>query len=244
MLFFDQSLFGRAEALSGYNKQRQGSTAASLTQCGQAAWWSQVAGSGPWWCQWPASPRAFSVVGPSGKGWSRDARASGRLRLGCTPAPGPAPHSGAPGSLSDTRRSGACCRSHGSGRGAGSQLKREHRWRSTFQQVMLEHVPPSYEEAVAEMTFPDLNTGAHFKLIQSRGHQFHFSNLSVLFPSGESLEGLSCSISLESLTALFSLNVYDHLHEILIQFLSEVKLILWVPWLSLVPAAFPNGVIS
>lgn len=35
---------------------------------------------------------------------------------------------------------------------------------------MLEHVPPLYEGAVAEMVSPDLNTGAHFKLIESRGH--------------------------------------------------------------------------
>lgn len=31
-------------------------------------------------------------------------------------------------------------------------------------------MPPPYEGAVAEKAFPDLNTGAHFKLIQSRGH--------------------------------------------------------------------------
>lgn len=110
------------------------------------------------------------MVGLSGMGWSRVGRASGSLRHGCTPAPEPPPHSGAPGSLSDTRRYLAGCRIHGSGRGAGSQLKREHRWRSSFQQVMLEHVPPMYEGAVAEMVFPDLSTRAHFKLIQSRGH--------------------------------------------------------------------------
>lgn len=82
------------------------------------------------------------MVGLSGKGWPLVERASGHLHHGCTPALEPPPHSGAPGSLSDTRRSVAGCRSHGSGRGAGSQLKREHRWRSHFQQVMLMHVPP------------------------------------------------------------------------------------------------------
>lgn len=42
-----------------------------------------------------------------------------------------------------------------------------------FQKAMLEHVPPlpaPYDGAVAEMAFPYLNTGAHFKLIQSRLH--------------------------------------------------------------------------
>lgn len=161
MLFFDPPLFGKVVySASGYNKKRWGSTAASLTQGGQAVWWSQVVGSGPWWCRWPASLRAFSVVGLSGKGWSPAERASGRLCRGCTPALEPPPHSGAPGSLSDTHRYVAGCRSRGSGRGAGSQLKREHRWRSSFQQVMLEHVPRLYE-AVAEMALPDLNAGAH-----------------------------------------------------------------------------------
>lgn len=110
------------------------------------------------------------MVGLSGKGLSRVEHASDRPRHGCTPALEPPPHSGVPGSLSDTHRYVADYRSHGSGRGAGSQLKREHRWISSFQQVMLEHVPPLYEGAVAEMVFPDLNTGAHFKLIESRGH--------------------------------------------------------------------------
>lgn len=118
----------------------QRSTAASLTQ---AVWWLQVVGSGPWWCRWPAFLRAFSAVGLSGKGWCRAELASGPLCHGCTPALEPPPHSGAPGSPSGTRRYVAGCRSLGSGRGAGSQLKREHRWRSSFQQVMLEHVPPS-----------------------------------------------------------------------------------------------------
>lgn len=127
-------------------------------------------GSGLWWCRWPAFLRAFFAVGLSGRGCSRVERASGHLRRGCTPAPEPPPHSGAPGSLNGTHRYVAGCRSHGSGRGAGSQLKGEHRWRSSFQQVMLEHVPPLYEGAVAEMSFPDLNIRAHFKLIQSRGH--------------------------------------------------------------------------
>lgn len=157
-------------SLSGYNKKRHRSTAASLTQCGQAVSWLQVVGSGPWWYRWPAFLRAFSVVGLSGKGWSQVECASECLCHGCTPALEPPPHSGAPGSLSDTHRYAAGCRSHGSGRGAGSQLKREHRWRLSFQKVMVEHVPPLYEGAVAEKAFPDPNTGAHFKLIQSRGH--------------------------------------------------------------------------
>lgn len=123
--FWPTLIWQSCEAVSGYNKRRWGSTAASLTQCGQAVWWSQVAGSGPWWYRWPASLMAFSVVGLSGKGWSLVGRASDRLRRGCTPAPEPPPHSGAPGSLSDTHRYVAGCRSHGSGRGAGSQLKRE-----------------------------------------------------------------------------------------------------------------------
>lgn len=36
---------------------------------------------------------------------------------------------------------------------------------------MLEHLSPHlYEGAVAEMVFPDLNTEAHFKLVEARGH--------------------------------------------------------------------------
>lgn len=121
------------------NKQnRWRVTAASLTQCGLVAWWSQVAGSGPWCYQWPAFLRAVSAVGLSGKGCCPAAHASETPGHGCTPARGPPPHSGAPGNPSGTRRYVAGCRSRGSGRGAGSRLKREHRWISSFQQVILE----------------------------------------------------------------------------------------------------------
>lgn len=72
------------------------------------------------------------MVGLSGKGWYQAECASGCCRHGCTPALEPPPHSGAPGSRSDTHRYVGGYRSLGSGRGAGSQLKREHRWRSGF----------------------------------------------------------------------------------------------------------------
>lgn len=114
-------------------------------------------GSEPWWCPRPVCQRAFSVVGPSERGWCRAEPVSGCLRRGCTLAPESPLHSGRPGTPSDTHRYGVGCRSHGSGRGAGSQLKREHRWISSVQQVMLEHVTPQeppLEHMKVQKSFP------------------------------------------------------------------------------------------
>lgn len=95
------------------------------------------------------------MVGLSGKGWCQVECVSGRLHHGCTPALEPPLHNGGPGSLSGIHRYVAGCRSHGSGRGADSQLKRNHRWRSSYQQVKLKHVPPVYERAEAGKAFPE-----------------------------------------------------------------------------------------
>lgn len=110
------------------------------------------------------------MVGLSGKGWSQVGHASDCPLRGCTPALEPPPHSGALGSQSGTRRYAGGCRSRGSGRGAGSQLGREHRWIWSVQQVMFEHATHLYEGAVAETVFTVPRTGAHFKLIESRSH--------------------------------------------------------------------------
>lgn len=142
-----------------------------LTQSGQVVWWSQVAASGPYWCHWTVSQLAVS--GLSEKGWCLAQHASECPAHGCTPVPGPPPHSGAPGSLSDTHMYAVGCRSHGSGRGAGSQLKREHRERPSFQQVTLKHAPSNpfvQKKTVVEMVVPDFNNGVHSELNQSRGH--------------------------------------------------------------------------
>lgn len=118
----------------------------SLTQSGQTVWRSEVVKSAPWWYLCHPSLTAVSAVGLSGMGCFQVQRASGCLVLECTPALGPPLHSGGPESLSDTHMYVAGCTSHGSGRGAGSQLRREQRFRSVCQRVMLAHEG-------AEMTF-------------------------------------------------------------------------------------------
>lgn len=45
--FFEPTLFGKVKVLQAII--RRDSAAATLTQCEQAVWWSQVVGSGPWW---------------------------------------------------------------------------------------------------------------------------------------------------------------------------------------------------
>lgn len=58
---------------------------------------------------------------------------------------------------------------------------------------MEEHVPSLYRGAVAKKKkkkfLPDLNNGAHFKLIESRGHYFHFSAFFCPFRSAASFGG-------------------------------------------------------
>lgn len=177
--------------LWGYIKTRRRSTAAALTRGEAAAWWLQVVGSGPWRRPQPCR-RAFSAVGPSGKGWSPAERASGRPLPGCTPAREPLPHSGGPGSRSDTRRYAADCRSRGSGRGAGSQLRKEQQMDISFSAGHGRTCPLLVRRSspIKKPKFlPDLNSGAHFKLIESRGHYFHFSALFCPFRSAVSLGG-------------------------------------------------------
>ena len=96
-----------------------------LTQRGEAVWWWLVWACGPQGpgALQPACPGLSSEAAPSGRAVLRAPPASGPHLSGCTPALGPLPHSGSPGSPSDRRRCGACCRSPGSGRGAGSQLR-------------------------------------------------------------------------------------------------------------------------
>lgn len=113
------SQYGRSQSAEG---RSQGVPVSLGSQCGRAVWWWQVVGSGPWWYRWPVFLRAFSAVGLSEKGWCQVECVSSCLRLGCTPAPEPPPHSGAPGSRSDTHRYVGGCRSLCSGRGAGSQV--------------------------------------------------------------------------------------------------------------------------
>lgn len=95
------------------------------------------------------------MIGLSGRGWCQVEHASGHLYHGCTPVLEPPLHSGRPGSLSDTRKYVAGCMSHGFGRGADSQLRRDHRWRSSYQQVKSRHVPPVYERAETEKALPE-----------------------------------------------------------------------------------------
>lgn len=163
------SLFGhpyleRPRLLWDYIKKRRRSTAAALTQGELAAWWLQVVGSGPWRYRQPCR-RAFSAVGPSGKGWSLAERASDRLLPGCTPAREPPPHSGAPGSRSDTRRYAADCRSLGSGRGAGSQLRKEQQMEITFSAGHGGTCPFIVQRSSSKKRkfLPESNSGPHCK---------------------------------------------------------------------------------
>lgn len=156
-----------------YNRMSLWVDEETLTQSGQALWWSQVSGSGVCWSHWTVCLRDAS--GLSEKGWSRARRASECLAHGCTPVPGPPLHSGAPGSLSDTHRYAVGCRSHGSGMGAGSQLRREST--ESDHVVIRSHssMPPIQphpvqKKDVVEMIVLDFNNGVHSELNQSKGH--------------------------------------------------------------------------